>query len=114
MDPDCGTLPAEGECRNPTGVDEIATRIESYEMAYRMQSSVPELTAVSDESESTYKLYGEEARLWESQDAAGFGRILGLGLQRRRQAVHRYQREPALRALRVLLGAEELAAERAG
>jgi len=41
---------------------EIQTRIRQYEMAFRMQSSVPELTDVSDESESTFKLYGEEAR----------------------------------------------------
>jgi uncharacterized protein (DUF1501 family) len=31
-------------------------------MAFRMQQSVPELTDVSGESESTYKLYGEDAR----------------------------------------------------
>jgi uncharacterized protein (DUF1501 family) len=31
-------------------------------MAYRMQTSVPELMDLSDEPESTYKLYGEDAR----------------------------------------------------
>ena len=31
-------------------------------MAFRMQASVPELTAVNDEPEDTYKLYGEEAK----------------------------------------------------
>ena len=31
-------------------------------MAYRMQTSVPELTNVGSEPESTYKLYGDEAR----------------------------------------------------
>jgi len=41
---------------------EIQTRIAQYEMAFRMQSSVPELTDVSDESESTFELYGEDAR----------------------------------------------------
>ena len=41
---------------------EIATRMAQYEMAYRMQASVPELTDLSGESESTYKLYGEAAR----------------------------------------------------
>ncbi|MDX1981579.1 MAG: DUF1501 domain-containing protein [Bryobacteraceae bacterium] len=41
---------------------ETRVRIAQYEMAFRMQSSVPELTDVSKEPESTYKLYGEEAR----------------------------------------------------
>jgi len=41
---------------------EIETRISQYEMAYRMQSSVPELTDLSNESDSTFELYGEEAR----------------------------------------------------
>lgn len=37
---------------------EIETRIAAYEMAYRMQSSVPELTDLSKEPESIRKLYG--------------------------------------------------------
>jgi hypothetical protein len=41
---------------------ETRTRIEQFELAYRMQSSVPELTDVTSEPESTYRLYGEEAR----------------------------------------------------
>jgi hypothetical protein len=41
---------------------EITTRIAQYEMAYRMQTSVPELTDVANEPESTYELYGESAR----------------------------------------------------
>jgi uncharacterized protein (DUF1501 family) len=41
---------------------EIATRIAQYELAYRMQSSMPELMDVSGETEATYKLYGESAR----------------------------------------------------
>lgn len=41
---------------------EIQTRIAQYEMAYRMQDSVPELTDVSDEPKSTFDLYGEDAR----------------------------------------------------
>jgi uncharacterized protein (DUF1501 family) len=44
------------------GDDETHTRIQQYELAFRMQSSVPELTDVSKEPDSTYKLYGEEAR----------------------------------------------------
>lgn len=41
-----------------TGDPEIATRIASYEMAYRMQSSAPELTDLSGESDATLRLYG--------------------------------------------------------
>jgi len=41
---------------------EIATRIAQYEMAFRMQSSVPELTDLSKEPESTFELYGPDAR----------------------------------------------------
>src|SRR5206468_1310763 len=44
------------------GDPEISTRIEQYEMAYRMQASVPELTDLSREPESTFKLYGADAR----------------------------------------------------
>ena len=41
---------------------EISTRIAQYEMAFRMQASVPKLTDLSDEPDSTFKLYGEDAR----------------------------------------------------
>ncbi len=41
---------------------EIETRIQQYEMAFRMQSSVPELTDLSDEPESTFELYGPDSR----------------------------------------------------
>jgi hypothetical protein len=44
-----------------TGDAEIATRIASYEMAYRMQTSAPELMDFSGESEETLKMYGAEA-----------------------------------------------------
>jgi len=44
------------------GDPEIQTRIAAYEMAYRMQMSVPELTDLSDEPASTFALYGQEAR----------------------------------------------------
>lgn len=46
-----------------TGDAEIQTRISQYEMAYRMQTSVPELVDLSDEPESTFERYGEESRL---------------------------------------------------
>ena len=45
---------------NAVGDPEIATRINSFEMAYRMQSSAPELTDVSKESPETLKSYGVE------------------------------------------------------
>jgi len=44
------------------GDPETHTRIQQFEMAFRMQSSVPELANVSGEPESTYQLYGEFAR----------------------------------------------------
>ena len=42
------------------GDPEIQSRIAQYEMAYRMQTSVPELTDISDESQETLDLYGPE------------------------------------------------------
>ena len=44
------------------GDPEISTRIAQYEMAYRMQSSVPELTDLSGESEKTFEAYGPDSR----------------------------------------------------
>ena len=41
---------------------ETQTRIAQYEMAYRMQGSVPELTDLSGEPASTFDLYGPDAR----------------------------------------------------
>ena len=41
---------------------EIATRIAQYEMAFRMQTSVPDLTDFSDESEATLDAYGPQSR----------------------------------------------------
>jgi hypothetical protein len=41
---------------------EIATRIAQYELAFRMQRSVPELTDVSDEPEHVFEMYGPDAR----------------------------------------------------
>jgi len=42
------------------GDPETLTRIHSYEMAYRMQTSVPDLTDISQESASTLAAYGPE------------------------------------------------------
>jgi len=44
------------------GDPEIATRIAQYEMACRMQTSVPELTDLSKETARTFELYGDDAR----------------------------------------------------
>jgi hypothetical protein len=41
---------------------EIQTRISQYEMAFRMQASVPELVDISDESEATLKMYGDDVK----------------------------------------------------
>ncbi|MFT7678271.1 MAG: hypothetical protein ACI8QC_002257 [Planctomycetota bacterium] len=45
-----------------TGDPETLTRIEQYEMAFRMQASVPDLTDLSDEPEETFELYGPDSR----------------------------------------------------
>jgi hypothetical protein len=45
-----------------SGDPEISTRISQYEMAFRMQSSVPDLTDLSKESAKTFELYGEESK----------------------------------------------------
>ncbi|MGB1926414.1 MAG: DUF1501 domain-containing protein, partial [Rubripirellula sp.] len=42
------------------GDEEIATTIAQQEMAFRMQSSVPELTELSGESEKVMEQYGPE------------------------------------------------------
>ena len=43
------------------GDPEISTRIAQYEMAFRMQTSVPEFTDLSGESAKTFELYGPES-----------------------------------------------------
>ncbi len=45
-----------------TGDPEVATRIRQYEMAFRMQASVPELTDLSDEPDEVFELYGPDSR----------------------------------------------------
>jgi hypothetical protein len=44
------------------GDPEISTRIAQYEMAYKMQSSVPDLTNLSSEPAATFERYGPDAR----------------------------------------------------
>ncbi|MCP4892095.1 MAG: DUF1501 domain-containing protein, partial [Planctomycetaceae bacterium] len=46
-----------------TGDPEIDTRITQYEMAFRMQTSVPDLTDLSDEPEHVFEMYGPESRI---------------------------------------------------
>jgi len=45
---------------NATGDPEISTRINSFEMAFRMQTSAPELMDLSKESKETLEMYGAE------------------------------------------------------
>jgi len=47
---------------NLVGDPETHTRIQQYELAFRMQASVPDLTEVAAEPESTYALYGDQAK----------------------------------------------------
>ncbi|MEZ6130628.1 MAG: DUF1501 domain-containing protein [Planctomycetaceae bacterium] len=44
------------------GDPETQTRIQQYELAFRMQASVPELTDFSSEPEHIFKLYGDDAK----------------------------------------------------
>jgi uncharacterized protein DUF1501 len=44
------------------GDPEILSRVAQYEMAYRMQTSVPDLTDLSKEPEKTFERYGPDAR----------------------------------------------------
>ena len=44
------------------GDPEISTRIAQYEMAFRMQTSVPELTRMDDEPEHIFEMYGPDSR----------------------------------------------------
>ncbi len=46
-----------------TGDPEISTRIAQYEMAFRMQTSVPELTDLSKEPALTFERYGPDSRV---------------------------------------------------
>jgi hypothetical protein len=44
------------------GDPETHTRIQQYEMAFRMQASVPELTDINSEPDHIFKMYGDEAK----------------------------------------------------
>ncbi len=45
-----------------SGDPETSTRISQYEMAYRMQASVPDLTDLSDEPDSVFERYGPDSK----------------------------------------------------
>ena len=45
-----------------TGDPELNARVAQYEMAYRMQTSVPDVMDNSKESDATFELYGEDSR----------------------------------------------------
>ncbi len=51
-----------GHLHERVGDPEIETRIAQYEMAFRMQASVPELVDTSKEPEHVYELYGQDSR----------------------------------------------------
>ena len=44
------------------GDPEILSRISQYEMAFRMQTSVPEVMDISNEPNSIFEMYGEDSR----------------------------------------------------
>lgn len=48
------------EVYNEVGDPEIKAKVQQYEMAYRMQTAVPEVTDLSKEPESIIKLYGAD------------------------------------------------------
>lgn len=57
-----GLSSLNGQLHKQVGDPEIETRIAQYEMAFRMQSSVPELTDISKEPDHVYELYGPDSR----------------------------------------------------
>jgi uncharacterized protein (DUF1501 family) len=50
------------ERHDRTGDEETLARIAQYELAFRMQASVPKLADLSDEPASTFELYGDDAK----------------------------------------------------
>jgi hypothetical protein len=52
-------------------VDAVESAIANYELAYRMQTAVPDLTEMKDETEATRRMYGLDAK---SKGTASFGR----------------------------------------
>lgn len=52
------------------GDHQVDAAIANYELAFRMQSAVPELSDLSGESEATKRLYGFEAEFWATRSYA--------------------------------------------
>ena len=52
----------ENENYEDIGDPEILSRMSQYEMAYRMQTSVPEVMDVSNEPDYIFDMYGEESK----------------------------------------------------
>ena len=57
-----GLAELNGQLHDRVGDPEIEARIAQYEMAFRMQASVPELADTSGEPDNIHALYGEESR----------------------------------------------------
>lgn len=53
----------EAEQKSIWGDPEIDSKINQYELAYRMQTSVPEVTDLSDEPDYVFDMYGPDARI---------------------------------------------------
>ena len=57
-----GIAKLNGMLAEEYGDPEIETRVAQYEMGYRMQTSVPELTDLSKEPDSVFEMYGPDSR----------------------------------------------------
>jgi hypothetical protein len=57
-----GLAALNGRLHERVGDPEIETRIAQYEMAFRMQASVPDLVNLSAEPDHIHELYGEDSR----------------------------------------------------
>ena len=62
---------------------ELVARIASYELAYRMQGSAPEVVDISQETETTKRLYGLDAPVAEpfGKQCLLAGRLVQLGVR---------------------------------
>ena len=56
------TLAALSQLDQATANPTVAARLDEYELAFRMQAAVPEATELASEPQSTFDLYGEDAK----------------------------------------------------
>ena len=93
----------EEHARRHPGSSELAARIASYELAFRMQACAPDVVDISKETEKTKRLYGMDhpttepfGKQWPVGPAAGGARgALRPALQRRLAAAeHRHLGRP--------------------